>query len=222
MTHSESDRRPQIEIIAEETPQSARAARRRSAFSSVIGILGLAAGLVAGWVALPAFLYGRQEQPLSFNHQIHAENAGMSCEDCHSFGEDGSFTGIPSLSNCIECHSEAQGSTEAERVLVDDYVAAEREIPWLVYARQPDNVYFSHAPHVKRAGLECRRCHGDHGLSAATPVYQFNRISTYSRNIWGPRIAGGGPNEWDSMKMSDCVKCHAERGVRDHCLMCHK
>ncbi|MBK9776275.1 MAG: hypothetical protein IPP62_07965 [bacterium] len=75
---------------------------------------------------------------------------------------------------------------------------------------------------MKRAGLECRRCHGDHGLSAATPVYQFNRISTYSRNIWGPRIAGGGPNEWDSMKMSDCVKCHAERGVRDHCLMCHK
>ena len=85
-------------------------------------------------------------------------------------------------------------------------MAAGREIPWLVYARQPDNVYFSHAPHVKRAGIECRRCHGDHGLSATTPVYQFNRISTYSRNIWGPRIAGGGPNEWDSMKMSDCVE----------------
>lgn len=90
-----------------------------------------------------------------------------------------------------------------------------------VYARQPDNVYLSYAPHAKRAGLECRRCHGDHGLSAATPVYQFNRISTYSRNIWGPRIAGR-PQRVDLMKMSDCVKCHAERGVRDHCLMCHK
>lgn len=222
MSNSDSDRRPPIEIITTGTPQSGRAARRRSALGGLLCVLGLAAGLVAGWVVLPAFLYGRQEQPLPFNHLIHAEAASMSCEDCHRFADDGSFTGIPATSSCADCHSEAQGDTDAERRLVDDYIAGGHEVPWLVYARQPDNVYFSHAPHVRRAGIECRRCHGDHGQSTVTPVYEFNRISTYSRNIWGPRIWGGGPDAWDSMKMSACVKCHAERGVKDHCLMCHK
>ena len=222
MTNSDSDRRPKIEIIANGPPQDGRPRRGRALLRGVVPALGLAAGLVAGWVALPALLYGRQEQPLTFNHRVHVEAAGMACEDCHGFAADGSFAGIPAVGSCADCHGEVQGETEAERRLVEEYVSEGREIPWLVYARQPDNVYFSHAPHVRRAGLECRRCHGDHGQSETTPTYQYNRISTYSRNIWGPRIAGGGPNEWDSMKMSDCVRCHAERGVRDHCLMCHK
>lgn len=222
MNDNDPDRLPPIEIITADTKTARRAAPARVALGRALPILGLAAGLLAGWVALPAFLYGRQEQPLPFDHQVHVESAGMGCEDCHGFADDGSFTGIPPLSSCAGCHGEVQGESEAERRLVEDYVATGREIPWLVHARQPDNVYFSHAPHVRRAGLECRRCHGDHGTSTTTRVYEYNRISTYSRDIWGPRIGGGGPDEWDSMKMSACVRCHAHSGVRDHCLMCHK
>ena len=222
MNDNDGDPRPRIEIIPTTNPEQERSARRATAWGRVWLVVGLSAGLLAGWVGLPFFLYGRQEQPLAFNHAVHVKDAGMACEDCHGFKADGSFAGIPLTSACADCHSEAQGESKAERKLVDDYVTPGREIPWLVYARQPDNVYFSHAPHVRRAAIECRRCHGDHGQSTGTPVYQFNRISTYSRNIWGPRISGGGPNPWDSMKMSDCCDCHRERGVRDHCLMCHK
>lgn len=213
---------PPIEIITRAGAAEPVVARRRRLLGGALTVLGLATGLLAGWVALPALLYGRQEQPLPFSHQAHVEGAGMACDDCHAFAADGSFTGIPAIAGCADCHGEIQGGTEAERRLVEEFVAEGREIPWRVYARQPDNVYFSHAPHVRRAGIECRRCHGDRGRSAAAPAYEFNRITTYSRAIWGPRIGGGGPNEWDSMKMSDCVKCHAQRGVRDHCLMCHK
>jgi len=219
---NDGDPKPRIEIISATTPDQDRNARRAAAWGRVWPLLGLASGLLAGWVALPFFLYARQDQPLAFNHKVHAEAAAMACADCHGFRADGSFAGIPSVKACADCHSEAQGASKAERTLVDDFVTPGREIPWRVYARQPDNVYFSHAPHVRRAGIACRRCHGDHGQSTDTPVYQFNRISTYSRNIWGPRISGGGPNPWDSMKMSDCCACHREHGVRDHCLMCHK
>ena len=222
MSNRNNDHRPQIEITNVPGPEQVRGARRLTTMGRLLLMTGLAAGLAAGWVALPRMLYGRQEQPLPFNHQVHAEAASMACADCHGFGADGSFAGIPRLSSCAECHSEAMGDTETERRLVAEFITPGREIPWLVYARQPDNVYFSHAPHVRLAAIECRRCHGDRGTSTGTPVYEFNRISTYSRNIWGPRISGGGPNVWDSMKMSDCVDCHAERGVRDHCLMCHK
>lgn len=213
---------PQIEIITTKDPDEGAGRRRRALLGRLALVAGLAAGLSAGWLVLPVLLYGKQAQPLDFNHRVHAESASMSCEDCHGFGEDGSFAGIPSVKSCADCHAEAQGDSPAERTLVDEYVTPGREIPWRVYARQPDNVYFSHAAHVRRAQIECRRCHGDRGESATAPVYQFNRISTYSRNIWGPRISGGGPHPWDSMKMSDCCGCHAERGVRDHCLMCHK
>jgi hypothetical protein len=221
VTHDDDGLRPRIEIITATTDANTSSRNSRIA-GGLFATLGLVAGLAAGWVALPALLYGRQEQPLPFNHLVHVEAAGMSCEDCHPFADDGSFRGIPATASCVDCHSEQQGATEAERILVEDYVATGREIPWLVYSRQPDNVYFSHAPHVRRAGLECRRCHGDRGMSTGTPVYEFNRITGYSRAIWGPRIQGGGPNEWDSMKMSDCVDCHAASGVQDHCLMCHK
>lgn len=185
-------------------------------------VAGLAGGLALGWLALPAWLYGRQAQPLDFNHDLHTAQAGLACADCHAFLADGSFGGIPGTAACAECHAEPLGGSQAEQVLVDDYVTPGREIPWLVYARQPQNVLFSHAPHVVLAGIECRRCHGDHGIGQTLPPYEYNRISTYSRNIWGPRILGGGAEVWDSMKMSDCSRCHAERGVQDSCLMCHK
>lgn len=183
---------------------------------------GLAMGLTAGWLILPELLYCRQEQPLEFNHIAHTADAGMDCADCHAFREDGSFTGIPSVDVCADCHTESLGESPMERFLIDEYIDQSREIPWLVYARQPQNVYFTHAAHVRLAEIDCRRCHGDRGAGETLPPLQINRISTYSRNIWGPRISGGGPEPWDSMKMSDCSECHAQRGVQDHCLMCHK
>jgi len=190
--------------------------------STVALLAGLAAGLAVGWLVFPALLYTREPQPLQFSHAVHTGEAGMTCEGCHGFREDGSFAGIPALETCTGCHEEVLGETGAERILVERYVAAGVEIPWKVYARQPQNVHFPHAQHVVLAEIACPRCHGDHGESTSLPPYQENRISTYSRAIWGPRIAGGGPDVSDAMKMSDCSGCHVARGVHDSCVMCHR
>jgi hypothetical protein len=186
------------------------------------GLFGLAGGLAAGWLLLPALLYSQQPQPLAFNHAVHTVDEGMACADCHAFRSDGSFVGVPAVAVCADCHAEALGDTPAEKRLVEHFVATGREVPWLVDARQPQNVLFSHAAHVRLAEISCDRCHGPRGFSTTPPVHEVNRISTYSRSIWGPRIAGGGAEPWHSMKMSDCSSCHAARGVRDHCLMCHR
>ncbi len=86
-----------------------------------------------------------------------------------------------------------------------------RPIPWRVYARQPDNVHFPHAVHVKRAGLACARCHGPHGTTDALRPFEQNRVSGYSRDV------GRG------MKMSDCEDCHARHGrAHTSCLACHR
>jgi hypothetical protein len=186
-------------------------------------IAGLAVILAIGWLAYPRALYEKIDQPMQFSHKVHTgEKVGLSCDSCHSLRPDGSFTGIPPTEQCAQCHSEPQGKTEDEKVLVEKYVTPHREIPWLVYARQPENAYFPHAPHLAAAKITCDRCHGAHGSSDTLRPFELNRISGYSRDIWGQRISGIRTSQSDGMKMSDCSRCHAERGVTDSCLMCHK
>jgi hypothetical protein len=176
-------------------------------------MLGLAASLVLGWGIFPKLLYSQKKQPIDFNHALHAGEMG-GCESCHFFREDGSFSGIPKLAQCVECHEEAQGSDPNEIKFVEEYVANGREVPWLVYARQPDCVFFSHAAHVKKAEMECSTCHGHIGESKHSRVYEENRITGYSRDIWGKNPIGLKKHTWDRMKMDDCAECHATKEIK--------
>lgn len=184
---------------------------------------GLVPALAAGWLAFPRLLYRRVEQPLSFSHKVHVgEKGGMACSDCHSLGADGRFTGIPRLEKCASCHAQAVGETAAEKRFVEEYVSKGREVPWLVYSRQPENVHFPHAEHVGRGKMACETCHGGHGSTEALRPYQVNRISGYSRDIWGPSLARVGRRSFEGMKMTDCIRCHEGHGRRSSCLACHK
>jgi hypothetical protein len=184
---------------------------------------GLATMLTLGWFAYPHVLYKQIDQPLQFSHQTHTgAKAGLTCDACHSIRPDGSFSGLPRIEVCAPCHAQAQGSSPEEKILIEKYVTPNREIPWLVYAQQPENAYFPHAPHVGLAKIECGRCHGPHGASDRLRPFQLNRISSYSRDISGRRISGIRLKASGGMKMSDCSRCHAERRVSDSCLACHK
>lgn len=173
-------------------------------------VAGALAALGAGWAGLPRMIYRSRPQPVAFSHKAHAETAGMKCEDCHELRSDGTFAGIPRLDKCAGCHTSAMGTTIAEKEFIDRYVTPQREVQWAVYARQPENVYFSHAPHVKLAHLECPACHGAQGRTDTLRPYQEDRISGYSRDVWS------------GMKMDDCVACHRSRGIENSCLDCHK
>ena len=194
-------------------------------------IIGFTASMVLGWVIFPKLLYSQKQQPFSFNHALHVEEVDNGCESCHFFREDGSFSGIPKLAQCTDCHEEAMGDSEDEAIFVEQYVSKDREIPWHVYSRQPDCVFFSHTAHVIGAQMECSVCHGDHDQTETLRPYEYNRITTYSRDIWGHNIAGIAKNTWDRMKMNDCARCHKEAGIihtssvqteRDACFVCHK
>lgn len=192
-------------------------------------ILGLAASLVLGWVIFPKLLYSQKRQPIEFNHALHNELVDEGCESCHFFREDGTYSGVPTLAQCVDCHEEVNGEDPEEEKFVTQYVAKGREVPWLVYSRQPDCVFFSHAAHVKMANMDCVTCHGNIGESESLKVYQKNRISGYSRDIWGENIAGIKRNSWDRMKMDDCAECHQRNKVnqgsvqthRGGCFVCH-
>ncbi|MBU1712868.1 MAG: cytochrome c family protein [Proteobacteria bacterium] len=201
-----------------------------SGFVILFFIIGFVASLIIGWVVFPKLLYSQKAQPIDFNHALHLEAVSDGCESCHLFREDGTYAGVPSNAQCVDCHQEVQGDSPEEKKFVEEYVAKEREVPWLVYSKQPDCVFFSHAAHVKKAGMECITCHGPIGESTSLQVYEENRITGYSRNIWGKNIAGIKREPWDRMKMDDCAECHEkEAGKRssvqtdkEACFVCHK
>jgi hypothetical protein len=169
----------------------------------VMFFAGLILALIFGWVVFPNILFSQKTQPFNFSHIAHQDSA---CEDCHSFREDGSYTGIPKIDKCKECHEAQMGETEDERILVEEYIQKNKEIPWRVYAWQPDNVYFSHAPHKAKA-VKCVACHRDVTKEVKDPIYREDRLTGYSMN---------------TMRMEACEKCHVERHVSNECGMCHK
>lgn len=183
--------------------ENSKSASGKSGVGWLIFFAGFVIALVGGWVVFPNLLYSQKAQPFNFSHAAHQDS---TCEDCHYYRADGSYTGIPKMEKCKECHESQQGQTEDERILVEEYVQKDREIPWHSYSWQPDNVHFSHAPH-KGKGIECVTCHRDVTKEEKMPAYKEDRITGYSRN---------------TMKMDTCEKCHAERGVTNSCQMCHQ
>ena len=118
-----------------------------------------------GWIFFPPLLYSTKRQPVDFNHVKHMELVSDGCESCHFFRPDGTYSGVPQLAQCIQCHEEPNGEDPEEVKFVEEYVKKEREVPWLVYSRQPACVFFSHAAHVKMAQMDCVTCHGPIGES---------------------------------------------------------
>jgi len=180
--------------------------------------------LAVGWAGFPRLLYRSSAQPFSFSHKVHqGEKVGMKCEDCHALRADGSFGGVPTLDKCSGCHAAPMTTTAAEKILVERYVTPNREVPWLVYSRQPDNVYFPHAPHLKSGKFTCEQCHRDHGKTDKLRPYEVSRINGYGKDVWGSsisRISFSG--KVDGMRMDNCVACHKANHVADSCLACHK
>lgn len=185
-------------------------------------VVGLVVALILGWWVLPGLMKVEKRQPVAFNHVLHVQDQGINCEQCHFLRSDGSFSGLPSTASCAECHFQVLGSDPEEALFVRDYVQTGREIQgeWLVYQKQPDNVLFSHAPHLRDLGTAastaevCSRCHLDVSATTTPPVYTENRLSGYSQN---------------TMLMWECEKCHAETRLRDPdshasnaCFVCHK
>lgn len=173
------------------------------ALGIIFFLLGFIGALAVGWVVFPNVLYSQKAQPINFSHVAHQDN---ECETCHSFRPDGTYTGVPKLENCIECHETAQGNSESEKTLVEHYIANKIEVPWKIYAWQPDNVFFSHAPH-KGQGLKCVSCHRDVSKEEKLPAYKENRITGYSIS---------------TMQMTECEECHAQKGASNNCEICHK
>jgi cytochrome c553 len=140
------------------------------------------------------------EQPIKFDHSIHAGKLGMDCLYCHYSADKSPLANIPPISTCMGCHKIASTDKPEIQKLTGYYTRGESPA-WVGVYQLPDHVKFNHVRHVK-AGVTCQECHG--------PVQEMPVVYQYP-----------------SMKMGWCVTCHRQK-LNDKnfpasmdCLVCH-
>src|SRR5690625_2795673 len=71
--------------------------------------------LVAGMVYVARTVNNRigvpVEQPIGFQHSLHAGELGLDCRFCHTTVEVAASAGIPPVETCMGCHSRSEEHT---------------------------------------------------------------------------------------------------------------
>jgi len=159
-------------------------------------LIGLAIGTLFLLLLINLGSSFRSEQPLSFNHKKHNEQ-GIECTTCHAHFKEQTFSGMPTLSVCLECHKDPL-SQHPDEEKIRQYHRDGKEISWKRLYQMPEDVFFSHRRHVGIAQLDCRQCHGEIGQSEKPPAKPLVK-----------------------MTMRWCMDCHTKTNANNDCLACH-
>jgi len=165
----------------------------------VVAVLAVVAGATA--LGMGMVTRGvRVDQPIAFNHSVHIQDAGLECVGCHQNAPNSTFAGIPSKTVCLDCHdAEDEAGDNPQKDKLFAFADRDDDIPWQRVALTKPDIFFSHRRHVAVAKLECVACHPHQDTLTAPP--------RTARLV---------------MTMTDCLKCHAEHGMAEDCIQCHR
>jgi hypothetical protein len=150
---------------------------KNKVFVSISGILIVVYLLVSGYDALMGvgvYQGYTPEQPIAFNHTLHAGENGVACVYCHHSATKSKHAGIPSANICMNCHKginqgrSETGTAEIQKIYAavgwdqenQRYTGEENPIKWVKVHNLPDHAYFNHAQHYVVGQIECQECHG--------------------------------------------------------------
>jgi len=150
---------------------------KNKTFVAILAILVTVYFVVLGYEALMGIgVYQgyTPEQPIKFNHTLHAGTNEIACVYCHSGALKSKHAGIPSANICMNCHTginegqTAEGTAEIAKIYdaigwdleSRSYTGEEKPIKWVKVHNLPDHAYFNHAQHYVVGEIECQECHG--------------------------------------------------------------
>ena len=185
--------------------------------TTVIMLLAVSFLIRAWWTdPFPAFglMGGAPDQPIDFPHTVHVQDAGIQCEFCHRNVTIGDAATVPSIQQCMFCHTTIVGVDNPEIEELRRLSAAGEPIDWKRVHILPDHVQFAHEPHLRfftqdedlllkaqDEGISpveatCSICHG-----MVREMEQMEQVR--------------------SLKMGDCVACHRQYDAPTDCAICH-
>lgn len=176
-------------------------------YVSIGGIFVVVYLAVAGYDALMdvgVYTGYTPEQPIAFDHKLHAGENGVACVYCHHSATKSKHAGIPSTNICMNCHKginegrSEEGTAEIQKIYAavgwdqdrQEYTGEENPIQWVKVHNLPDHAYFNHAQHYVVGQIECQECHG-----------QIQEDYT---------VAG----QYSPLTMGWCINCHNETAVQ--------
>lgn len=179
---------------------------RNKVATTLVVIFFVVLGAVDMWdrlMAIGVFEGYEPEQPIAFNHTLHAGELEIDCQYCHSAAEDSKHAGIPTANVCMNCHvainegRTEEGTTDIKKIYAAigwdeesrQYTGEEKPIKWVKVHNLPDHVYFNHSQHVTVAGLECQTCHG--------PIDEEYTVA----------------KQFAPLTMGWCIDCHNTSGI---------
>jgi hypothetical protein len=136
------------------------------------------------------------EQPIPFDHSLHAGKYKINCQYCHTGVERAAQASVPSLNICMNCHIQVKTQSDVIKELGKTYRAG-GSIEWIKVHMLPDFAKFNHQRHVN-AGKNCTECHG--AVETMSVVRQVSDLS-----------------------MGMCIECHRrpEHNASQNCTTCH-
>lgn len=157
------------------------------------------------------------EQPIEFNHSIHAGTNEIDCQYCHNSAAKSKSAGIPTVNVCMNCHKGIQEGTDEKgtREIAKIHAAAGYDVEkraytgktepvkWVKVHNMPDHVYFNHAQHVTVGKIECENCHGD------VKTYKTGKVSG-TETINNLKLEGKKIVKLTKplLTMGWCIECH--------------
>lgn len=137
------------------------------------------------------------EQPIPFDHSLHAGQYKIDCKYCHTSTETSRHASVPSLNICMNCHLTV-GNDSPHIAKIREAYNNQTSIQWVKVHMLPDHVSFNHKRHVQK-GVACATCHGD--------VENMKKI-----------------RQEQDLSMGWCVNCHRqpENQAPLDCVTCHQ
>ena len=203
------------------------------AVAALFGLGGLAVlGAVVffvgnAWFGLPVGAQG-PDQPIAFPHTVHSGSVeqggiGLDCTFCHRNADKGPAATIPTVQQCMFCHSQVKGTLPTAQVqigILRDASQAGQAIDWLRVHRLPDHVQFVHDVHIRFL-----MANPDNIVNASTALAQLpdgtvNAAQTCS-TCHGAVETMVKVKQVRALKMGDCVDCHRQQNAPTDCAICH-
>lgn len=133
-----------------------------------LGVLGFAVIGLAwySWTPKATRVGYMPQQPIPFDHSLHAGQLGMDCRYCHNHVENSAHSNIPTAEACWTCHGPGKVKSDSPKLELlrqamdpNDENYTGEPIRWVQIHETPDYAYFNHSVHVNR-GVSCAECHG--------------------------------------------------------------
>ncbi len=100
----------------------------------------------------------RPNQPVDYNHKLHAGDLGIDCRYCHVGVEKSKYATVPPTQTCMNCHTMVKAESEKLALIRASWTSGQ-PVQWVRIHKLPEYAYFNHSIHID-AGVGCVSCHG--------------------------------------------------------------